>query len=288
MPGSTLASHHFAMFLADADAPNLPLDGPEDNVGCVGLGGTLVSPILAFVQRVGGDVIRFPKGVGVRLQPSQVLLLNSHYVNVSGGPVELDVAVNFQARRGASRATRSFRLGTLDITVLPGQRANATAEWPVPSDGLVGELHRSTPRRSTSTPSSAACRARLRTTSYAEPDFAYFASRAAARARDTIRWTCRYRARRRSRDVRRHGRGQMAAVGFRLTRRSAAAAVEPLLREALTRLSGELIAAASCSTGAVGQATACDSSTRPSPATRTRSAWLRPARCRSPSCRSTS
>src|SRR5262245_41286016 len=86
---STLASHHFAMFLADADAPNLPLDGPEDNTGCVGVGGSFVSPILAFVQRVGGDVIRFPKGIGVRIEPSQVLLLNSHYVNVSGAPVEL-------------------------------------------------------------------------------------------------------------------------------------------------------------------------------------------------------
>src|SRR5262245_60281785 len=58
--GSTLASHHFAMFLADANAPNLPFDGPKTNVGCAGTGGSIVSPILAFVQRVGGDVIRFP------------------------------------------------------------------------------------------------------------------------------------------------------------------------------------------------------------------------------------
>src|SRR5215468_3844585 len=38
MPSSsTIASHHFAMFLADANAPDLPLDGPQSNVGCAGV-----------------------------------------------------------------------------------------------------------------------------------------------------------------------------------------------------------------------------------------------------------
>lgn len=198
--GPTLASHHFAMFLADADAPNLPLDGPETNVGCVGAGGALVSPILGFVQRVGGDVIRFPKGIGVRLLPSQVLLLNSHYVNVSDEPVELDVAVNFRkARRGSvTRHAKSFQLGTLDIAVPPGERANATAEWPVPFPmELVwasSHSHKHTESVDVDAVVGGVVRPLVRTTSYAEPDFTYYRPPELRLVPDdSIRWTCRYR-----------------------------------------------------------------------------------------------
>ena len=198
--GSTLASHHFAMFLANANAPNLPLDGPEDSPGCVGAGGSLVSPILAFVQRVGGDVIRFPKGVGVRIEPSQVLLLNSHYVNVSGAPIELDVAVNFRkARRGSvKRRAKSFQLGTLDIDVPPGERANASAEWTVPFPmELVwasSHSHKHTESVDVDAIVGGVARPLVRTTSYAEPDFTYFKPpELRLETGDVIRWTCRYR-----------------------------------------------------------------------------------------------
>jgi len=198
--GSTLASHHFAMFLADADAPNLPLGGPETNVGCVGAGGALVSPILAFVQRIGGDVIRFPKGVGVTLSPSQVLLLNSHYVNVSDAPVELDVAVNFRrARRGSvKRHAKSFQLGTLDITVPVGGNADVTSEWPVPFPMEVvwasSHSHKHTETVDVDAIVGGVTRPLVRTTSYAEPDFTYFKPpELRLGSGDTIRWTCRYR-----------------------------------------------------------------------------------------------
>jgi len=198
--GSTLASHHFAMFLADAAAPNLPLDGPESNVGCAGVGGEVVSPILAFVQRLGGDVVRFPKGIGVTLTPSQVLLLNSHYVNVGDGPVSPDVAVNFRrARRGAvKRHAKSFQLGTLRIAVPVGGTAAASAEWPVPFPmDLVwasSHSHKHTETVDVDAVIGGVPRQLVHTTSYAEPDFSYFKPpEVHLGPGDTIRWTCNYR-----------------------------------------------------------------------------------------------
>ncbi len=198
--GATLLSHHFAMFLADATAPNLPMDGPKDNVGCVGAGGALVSPILAFVQRIGGDVIKFPRGVGVTLTPNQVLLFNSHYVNVSDAPVEVDVAVNFRkARRGSvKKHAKSFQLGTFSIEVPPGERGSVTSEWAVPFPmSLVwasSHSHKHTESVDVDAIVGGTAQALVRTTSYAEPDFSYFTPPDLRLVPgDVIRWTCRYR-----------------------------------------------------------------------------------------------
>ena len=198
--GLTLSSHHFAMFLADATAPNLPLDGPQDDVGCVGAGGSIVSPILAFVQRVGGDVIRFPKGVGVTMSPHQVLLFNSHWVNVSDAPVDVDVAVNFRkARRGSvTKHAKSFQLGTFRIDVPPGERGSVTSEWAVPFPmSLVwasSHSHKHTESADVDAIVGGAAQSLVRTTSYAEPDFSYFTPPDLRLVPgDAIRWTCRYR-----------------------------------------------------------------------------------------------
>jgi len=198
--GLTLSSHHFAMFLADATTPDLPMDGPQDNVGCVGTGGALVSPILAFIQRVGGDVITFPKGVGVTLSPNQVLLFNSHYVNVSDAPVDVDVAVNFRkARRGSvTKHAKSFQLGTFRIAVPPGQRGSVTSEWTVPFPmSLVwasSHSHKHTESADVDALVGGVAQPLVRTTSYAEPDFSYFRPPDLRLVPgDVIRWTCRYR-----------------------------------------------------------------------------------------------
>ena len=198
--GATLASHHFAMFLADASAPNLPLDGPTSSVGCLGAGGEVVSPILGFVQRLGGDVIRFPKGIGVTVRPDQVLLFNSHYVNVGDGPVTLDVAVNFRrARRGAVRQhARSFQLGTTRIDVPPDSDASVTAEWAVPfAMNLVwtsSHSHKYTTGVDVDAVRGGATVPLARTTLWSEPDFRYFDAPGLVLAPgDAIRWTCRYR-----------------------------------------------------------------------------------------------
>jgi hypothetical protein len=198
--GSTIASHHFAMFLADASATNLPLDGPIDQIGCAGVGGQIVSPILAFVQRLGGDTIRFPKGVGVTIGPEHVLLLNSHWVNVGDGPVMLDVAVNFRkARRGSIRHhAKSFQLGTLDIAIPAGGTAAASADWRAPFPMNVvwasSHSHKYTEGVDVDAVVGGTTRPLVRTTAWSEPDFEYFPPPSLRlETGDTIRWTCRYR-----------------------------------------------------------------------------------------------
>jgi hypothetical protein len=201
MPSSpTVATHHLAIFLADASAPNLPLDGPVDNVGCAGAGGQIVSPILGFVQRVNGDVIRFPKGVGVTVGPEHALLLNSHYVNAGDAPVALDVAVNFRkAKRGAvTRHARSFQLGLVDIAVPVGGTGSSSAEWPVPFPMTVvwasSHSHKHTTSVDVDAVSGGVPRPIVHTTSYAEPDFTYFSPPDLRLVPgDSIRWTCNYR-----------------------------------------------------------------------------------------------
>jgi hypothetical protein len=198
--GPALASHHFAMFLADASAPALPFGPPADDTGCVGAGGTAVSAILAFVQRTGGDVVRFPRGIGVRLGPEQVLLFNSHYVNAGIAPVAVDVAVNFRrARPGTiARHAKSFQLGTLRIDVPPGGRATTTAEWkvPFPMDvvWLSTHSHKHTERADVAVVlAGGAPEPLVETTAYAEPDFEYFTPPALHLAPgDAIRWSCAY------------------------------------------------------------------------------------------------
>ncbi len=196
----SMASHHFAMFIADANAPNLPLDGPQDLVGCVGTAGQLVSPILAFVQRLGGDVIRFPKGVGVTVSPDQVLLLNAHWVNVGTGPASVDVAVNFRkAHKGSVKHhAKSFQLGTLDIDVPPNGTSEVTKEWhtPFPMDVVWASSH--SHKHTTSVDvealiAGAPPRPLVHTTYYADPDFEYFPPPSLRLdTGDAIRWTCRY------------------------------------------------------------------------------------------------
>jgi hypothetical protein len=200
MPSSpTLATHHLAIFLADANAPNLPLDGPVTNVGCTGVGGALVSPILGFVQRLNGDVIRFPKGVGVTVGPEHALLFNSHYVNAGDAPVTLDVAVNFRkAKRGAiKRHAKSFQLGAVDIAVPVGGTSSTSVEWAVPFPMTVvwtsSHSHKHTTSVDVEAVSGGSVRPLVHTTSYSEPDFAYFPPPDLRLVPGDARWTCNYR-----------------------------------------------------------------------------------------------
>lgn len=198
---SSYVSHHFAMFLADAAAPDLPFGTPVNNVGCAGVGGELVSPILGFVQRAGGDVIRFPKGVGVTLDPNQALLFNPHVVNIADVPVTLDVAVNFRkARKSRVRHhARSFQLGTVAIAVPPGETGESVAEWRTPFPMSVVWLsthsHKHTEAAIVELLRGATAAGELvHTTSYDHPDVAYYDVGALRLAPgDGLRWTCRYR-----------------------------------------------------------------------------------------------
>ncbi len=198
--GPTFATHHFAIFIADADASNLPFDGPVTDVGCVGAGGALVSPILAFVQRLKGDVVRFPKGVGVSVGPEHVLLLNSHYVNVGDAPVTLDVAVNFRkaAHGSVEHHAKSFQLGIANIDVPAEGTASVSANWGVPFPMTIvwasSHSHKHTTSADVDAVEDGVTKPLVHTTSYSEPDFAYFPPPTLRLVPgDAIRWTCNYR-----------------------------------------------------------------------------------------------
>src|SRR2546427_2428582 len=128
MPGgATYTSHHFAVFLYQGDHPEDIPSGPFDRVGCAGVGDQVVSPILAFMQRIR-QTIRFPPGVAVALPPHQPLLLNSHYLDGSSEPVTIDCPLNFVAARNRtpSHHTRSFQLATFHIYVPAGKTEGAS------------------------------------------------------------------------------------------------------------------------------------------------------------------
>src|SRR5262249_27541700 len=163
-------------------------------------GGAVVSPILGFVQRLNGDVIRFPKKVGVTLGPEHVLLLNSHYLNIGDAPVTVDVAVNFRkAKRGTiTKHAKSFQLGTSNIAVPPDGTSSTSASWPVPFPMTIvwasSHSHKHTTSVDVDAVSAGAVRPLVHTTSYSEPNFAYFPPPSLRLVSgDSIDWTCSYR-----------------------------------------------------------------------------------------------
>jgi hypothetical protein len=197
--GAAYTSHHFALFLDRRDGPPRLPDGPFDNVGCLGAGDDLVSPILAFVQRPR-QRIRFPRGIGVTLRPRQRLLLNAHYVNGGTEPVTIDVATNFRAaKKGAIRHhVRSFQLGTLNIRVPPGEEASATAAWTVPFPMNLVWLSTHSHKHTVSVDvdvirSGVVTPQELKTVSYAEPTVKLYPHALRLGAGDGFRWTCNYR-----------------------------------------------------------------------------------------------
>ena len=197
--GSSFGTHHFAMFLYEGDDPSGVPSGPFDRVGCVGVGGQLVSPILAFVQR-SKQRIGFPRGVGVTLRAGQGLLLNSHYLNGSTDPVTIDVAVNFRAARTRSirHHAKSFQLGTLGINVPPGTDGSASGTWTTPFPMNVVWLSTHSHKHTQTVDvdlvrGGAVGPEELRTTSYSEPTVNRYPTPLRLQAGDGFHWTCNYR-----------------------------------------------------------------------------------------------
>lgn len=198
MPGGVdYGSHHFAIFL-DNGAGGLDTPTPIDSEGCTNVGGQAVNPILAFVQHTR-ERIRFPRGVGVRLQPGQRLLLSAHYLNGRPEPLEVDVAINFRAARPRAIAhhLRTFELGTFDIEVPPHSPGSVASTWPVPfpmnlvlvtshshkyTRSVVVEVAR---QDGSSEP-------QLTTLDYADPAVKRYPRGLRLEAGDGIRWTCNY------------------------------------------------------------------------------------------------
>jgi hypothetical protein len=199
MPGgATYTSHHFAVFLYQGDHPEDIPSGPFDRVGCAGVGDQVVSPILAFVQRIR-QTIRFPPGVAVALPPHQPVLLNSHYLNGGDEPVTIDVAVNFRAaRKGTVRHhARSFQLGTFDIDVPPGQPGSASASWVTPFPLNVVWLSTHSHKHTQSadvevTRQGVIGPLELETRVYSEPTVKLYDPPLRLEAGDGYHWTCNY------------------------------------------------------------------------------------------------
>jgi hypothetical protein len=200
MPSAgSVASHHFAVFLVqDPDDPNLPTE-PVDSAGCSGVGGAIVSPILAFVQRPRQS-LRFPPGVAVTLEPGQKLMLNSHYVNGATEDATVDVAMNLvRARRTRiAHELRSFQLGTTRIDVGPGADGAAVGEWIAPFPMNVVWLSTHSHKHTTHVDvelirAGAPAGLELRTDRWAEPSVKqYRAAPLRLEPGDGLRWTCHY------------------------------------------------------------------------------------------------
>jgi hypothetical protein len=197
--GLTYASHHFAVFYFEGDDPEKYRGDPFERVGCSGVGGQTVSPILAFVQRPK-QRIRFPRRVGLRLGPHQVLLLNSHWVNGGTEAVTVDVAANlYAARRGSVRHhARSFQLGSFRIDVPAGQPGSATARWVTPFPMNVVWLSTHSHKHTTSVVvdvlrgGAVAVPEELTTLAYAEPTVNRYPRPLRLEAGDGFHWTCNY------------------------------------------------------------------------------------------------
>jgi hypothetical protein len=194
--GRTFGSHHLAIFVPPGTVGGPA--APVDSVGCVGIGGAFVSPILAFVQRPD-QRITFPPGVGLRIEPGQRLLLNAHWLNGGAAPVTVDVAANFRAARPGTvrHHARSVQLGALRIDVPPHGTAETTAEWPVPFPMNVVWLSSHSHKHTTSASvellrGGVSAGEELRTTSYAEPAVRRYDTPLRLEPGDTVRWTCRY------------------------------------------------------------------------------------------------
>ena len=199
MPGSPeFGTHHFAIFLDVRDTPAPPQPEPVSDVGCTGMGGAFVPPLLAFVQHPR-ERIRFPLHVGVRLKPHQRLFLNSHYINGSAAPITIDVAVNFRAARKGSvqHHARSFQLGTFDIDVPPGAEGSAVGSWttPFPINVIALSSHSHKHTQSVTVDllrAGVSAGQQLLTTDYADPSVHSYDPPLRLEAGDGWRWTCNY------------------------------------------------------------------------------------------------
>jgi hypothetical protein len=196
--GARHTSHHFAIFLhaGDPDAP--PRSPVVDAPGCVGRDFG-IEPLLAFVQTPRGSV-RFPAGVGVRLEARQQVFLNSHFLNGSDASLSPEVAVNFRrARPGSIRHhARMFSLGTFRIRVPPRERASVQAAWTAafPMNVVVLTTHSHRHTESVAVEllrGGASTGVVLETRSYTEPAVQLHATPLRLEPGDGFRWTCTYR-----------------------------------------------------------------------------------------------
>lgn len=98
----TTGSHHFLLYeTAYTSIPTQNEDGtPIDTSGVFDcsngptLGWKIVRLIGGSQNASGGSFVEFPENVAMRVPPNAVLLMNAHYINASGEPIEPEVRIN--------------------------------------------------------------------------------------------------------------------------------------------------------------------------------------------------
>jgi hypothetical protein len=96
-----------------------------------------VSNLIGGSQNAAGDsMIDLPPGVGVRVRPNAVLLMNAHYINTTGGDIEPNVDITLHTIPEAELVEEGGVLFFYNIFIkVPGQStAHATARCPIPED----------------------------------------------------------------------------------------------------------------------------------------------------------
>ncbi len=131
-------AHHFALWgyggqiRDDAAFPA----GPVENVGCTGVAPDDFFPQLLVPTQSPNTELRFPKGVGLRLEPRQQVWLNSHMKNFGATPMQPDVRINFYRAKGKIRHyAEAITFGNMsEIRIPAGGEQTLTAEWGAPFD----------------------------------------------------------------------------------------------------------------------------------------------------------
>ena len=190
-------SHHFALFVDDADDLTSLPQGPTESPGCVGFGQNF-GAIIGGIQSPRGS-IHLPAGVGWTFQPNQVVLLDLHYVNASTSPVTVSGAVNLpRARRGTVvHHARGFQVGTTRIDVPPGEDGSATGTWiaPFPMNVVFLSTHSHRHTRSVDVDlirAGADAGQLLQTVDWEHPTQQTLNTPLHLAAGDGFRWTCDY------------------------------------------------------------------------------------------------
>lgn len=97
----TAGSHHFLLYeTAYTEIPTAKEDGTpvdtSDVFDCSSgpTDGWDVTKLIGGSQNTDGHMLDFPEGIGVRIEPGRVLLMNAHYINASNERLEPEVRIN--------------------------------------------------------------------------------------------------------------------------------------------------------------------------------------------------
>ena len=138
-------AHHFVVWRYGGDTTDDSLfpQGPVESLGCTGVSpDELVPQVLIPIQQPNAR-FRFPKGIGLRIEPHQQVWLNPHLKNFDPETMTPDVRFNFYtAKKGTVKHhAEGIIVGNItDIAVPAGGQQTLTAEWTAPVNLTMFQL----------------------------------------------------------------------------------------------------------------------------------------------------